>query len=169
MGENLEAQQKLRSELYVAYPKAVKEKRFPSYEEMKHAKIHYLDAFVEESLRLHTTTVTREAQCDTIVLGHQIPTGTIIFLNSNGPGFYSPALPVDDSKRSPTAKKVGAWDESKDLKAFEPERWLVQQENGELEFDANAGPQLIFGLGPRGCFGKRLAYIEMRTIATLVC
>ncbi|KAK2764509.1 hypothetical protein FQN54_009204 [Arachnomyces sp. PD_36] len=169
MGEHPEKQKNLRSALYAAYPKAVEEGRLPSYEEMKRAKPAYLEAFVEEALRLHATTVTREAQRDTIVLGHHVPKGTIIFLNSNGPGFYSPSFPVDESKRSSTVKKVGGWDETKDMRAFEPERWLVQRTEGEVEFDATAGPQLIFGLGPRGCWGKKLAYIEMRILATLVC
>ncbi|KAL7623509.1 hypothetical protein AAE478_007192 [Parahypoxylon ruwenzoriense] len=169
MGENPGAQEKLRSALHAAYSTAIDEQRLPSWDEMKRTKVHYLDAFIEEALRLHSTSVTRETQCDTVVLGHRIPKGTIFILNSNGPGFYSPSFPVDDTKRSPSSIKVGAWDENRDMRTFEPERWLVTRPNGEVEFDGTAGPQLIFGLGPRGCFGKRLAYVEMRVFTTLLC
>lgn len=47
--------------------------------------------------------------------------------------------------------------------AFKPERWIVGG-----EFDATAGPQLAFGLGTRGCYGKRLVYVEMRVLLTLI-
>ncbi|KXT04464.1 hypothetical protein AC578_8648 [Pseudocercospora eumusae] len=39
-----------------------------------------------------------------------------------------------------------------------------------LGFDHNsrAAPMRIFGLGIRGCYGKRLAYLEMRVVYALV-
>jgi cytochrome P450 len=46
---------------------------------------------------------------------------------------------------------------------FKPERWIVGD-----EFDATAGPQLAFDLGTRGCYGKRLVYVEMRILLTLI-
>jgi cytochrome P450 len=121
--------------------------------------------------------VTREATADTELLGHRIPKGTVVFCISNGPGFYKPALPVDSSKGSPTSKaasKPRGWNESQDMRAFNPDRWLVEKSGGngkcgqtKLQYDGNSGPQLIFGLGPRGCFGRRLAYIEMRILTAL--
>ena len=44
------------------------------------------------------------------------------------------------------------WDDST-LALFEPERWLVANEKGELQFDSRAGPMHTFGAGLRGCFG----------------
>ncbi|KAK7734290.1 hypothetical protein SLS53_007940 [Cytospora paraplurivora] len=170
--ENPDVQSKLRSHLHTAFAQALVEGRSPTYAEMTRGKpLPYLEAVVEESLRCHSTTVTREATRDTELLGHHIPKGTTVFLVSNGPGYYSPSLPVDDTKRSDScrnAARPGRWDESKDMRAFDPERWLVKNADGKIEFDANAGPQTIFGLGPRGCFGKRLAYIEMRMVTALL-
>jgi hypothetical protein len=62
----------------------------------------------------------------------------------NGPGFYKPALPVDDSKRSPTSKaaaKPSGWNESRDMRTFDPDRWLIGKDggNGKLQFDGNSG------------------------------
>ena len=54
-----------------------------------------------------------------------------------------------------------------DVAAFRPERWLVQKEKGDA-FNVTAGPVLAFGLGLRGFFGKRLAYLEMRILLTLI-
>ena len=52
--------------------------------------------------------------------------------------------------------------------AFKPERWLAHDEKGGEIYDALAGPQLAFGLGPRGCFGKRLAYTQLRVMIVLI-
>ncbi|MCJ1431698.1 hypothetical protein MMC27_001053 [Xylographa pallens] len=168
--ENPLIQSKLRSALHSACTAADKDNRFPSFAELNRATIPYLEAVIEEALRLHSTTVTREAMCDTEILGHRIPKGTTVFLVSNGPGFYSPSFSIDDAKRSPTSRaaKPRSWDETKDMKVFDPERWLVQKGLDEVEFDGAAGPQLIFGLGTRGCFGRRLAYIGMRLMTALV-
>jgi hypothetical protein len=91
----------------------------------------------------------------------------------NGPGYISPPLPVDDSKRSESSLNaknlVGQWNpDEKEMKTFLPERWLVRGKDGREEYDAQAGPHLAFGLGPRGCFGRRLAYLQMRIIMVLM-
>ena len=165
-----EVQSKLRAALYSALPQAAEEHRLPTFDEIRRAKSPYLHAVIEEMLRLTAVTVTREALCDTEVLGQRIPKGSILFLVSNGPGFQSPSIPVDDTKRSPTSKpaKGQKWDESKDLRIYDPERWLVRNGNDQVEYDGTAGPQLGFGEGTRGCWGRRLAYIEMTTILTLL-
>jgi cytochrome P450 len=97
---------------------------------------------------------------------------------------HSPGFDIDESRRSESsraAKKDGRareWD-PEDMAVFKPERWLVpasspgqekpQEGQGEqFEFDSSAGPQLAFGLGPRGCFGKRLAYLQLRIMVTLI-
>lgn len=63
-----------------------------------------------------------------------------------------------------------------DIGAFAPERWLKaeksENEDGKTVeqevFEPQAGPNLAFGAGLRACFGRRLAYLEMRTALTLL-
>jgi hypothetical protein len=107
---------------------------------------------------------------DTEILGHHIPRGTNVFLMGNGPSILSPAFPIDESLRSASARgakdRVGTWNVD-DIAEFKPDRWLVE-EDGRKVFNAAAGPLLTFGLGPRGCYGRRLAYLEMRLVLTLI-
>ncbi|KAA8567240.1 hypothetical protein EYC84_010280 [Monilinia fructicola] len=113
---------------------AKSENRLFTFEEIRRAKIPYLDAVIEEMLRINAVTVTREAMCNTTILGYPIKKGTQVFFVSNGPGFLSPSIPIDDSKRSETsraAKLNGTWNESQDLTLFDPERWLVRKNHGE--------------------------------------
>ena len=37
-----------------------------------------------------------------------------------------------------------------------------------MDFDGAAGPQLVFGLGPRACWGRRLAYLEMKVMIAML-
>lgn len=159
-------QNRLRDELHAAIPLAVQEKRAPTYTELVKAHVPYLDAVVEEVLRLANTIafVARVATQDTTVLGNRIPKGTDVFLMANGAGYLEPTMPLDDAVRSPGARRSdgskalsGAWDDA-DIAVFKPERWLVvDPDTGKEAFDPLAGPTLAFGLGPRGCFGRKLA------------
>ena len=171
-------QANLRSVLHETLSTAKEENRIFTFEEIRRAKLPYFDAVIEEMLRINAVTVTREALCDTTVLGCPIKKGTQVFFVSNGPNFLSPSFPVDDSKRSENslaAKLNATWDESQDLTVFEPERWLVRKADNtggltenDVDFDGAAGPQLVFGLGPRACWGRRLAHMEMRTIIAML-
>lgn len=156
----------------------MQEKRDPSIQEITETPIPYLDAMMEEILRIAGTVpaVDRQALCDTTLLGHHIPKGTIVFCLGMGPDLISPGFKVDEKLRSESsrsAKEHGrdrSWN-PEDIGLFRPERWLVPGAPGgkhEYEFDASAGPQLAFGLGTRGCFGKRLAYLEFRTLLTML-
>lgn len=168
-------QSKVRENLYGALPQALAEGRFPTFEELRRARLPYLDAFIEETLRLNAVPVTREAIRDTTILGRYIPKGCQVIIISNGPGFVSPPLPVSVSASDRTAgtrqpKVNDHWDESRDLRAFDPERWLVRSGDGgaDLAFHSAAGPQLVFGHGVRGCWGKKLAQMEVRTVVALL-
>ena len=90
---------------------------------------------------------------------------------NHGPGYIESPLPVDESKRSQSSQdskdKNGTWDVS-DIGTFAPERWLIQGEGDEMEFNARAGPSQPFGGGPRGCFGRRLASLELKIVIALV-
>ncbi|KAI1262660.1 cytochrome P450 [Xylariaceae sp. FL1019] len=170
--DNQGVQDELRQRLCTEFPQALSERRSPTYEELSKQHIPYLDAVVEEVLR-HANTiafVARQALEDTTVLGCHIPKGTDIFLMANGAGYLEPNITISDDIRSPGARRTttkgqtGTW-EDKDIGKFRPERWL-REEDGS--YDSMAGPQLAFGLGPRGCFGKRLALQQLKMQFALI-
>ena len=92
-------------------------------------------------------------------------------ITNKGPSFTEPGLHIDEHLRSTSsqeaAKEYGtrAWDEE-EMDKFKPERWLVK-DSSKLEFNSTAGPTLPFGLGLRGCFGRKLAYMELKLLTTL--
>ncbi|GKT41028.1 cytochrome P450 monooxygenase TRI13 [Colletotrichum spaethianum] len=174
LADNPQTQTTLRDALRSAFSDALAENRSPSVDEISGTKIPYLDAAMEEILRCGGAApmVDREAVCDTELLGHHIPKGTVVLCLNKGPSMMKPALAVDEAKRSKSSQsaKARAWDDA-DIGQFKPERWLVEpagSTDGAVEFDQQAGPQLAFGLGTRGCFGRRLAYLELRIILTLI-
>jgi cytochrome P450 len=172
IADNQSAQQKLRAALRDAYPAAYQESRQPTVAEIINTPVPYLDAVIDESLRCNSPLpiFAREAMLDTTVLGRQIPKGTQIFFLVTGPDFKTPGFHIDDATRSQSSRekrRAGTWD-AEDMELFKPERWLKQDEAGQTIHDAQAGPMLAFGLGPRGCFGKRLAYMEMRMVLALL-
>ncbi|KAJ0384027.1 hypothetical protein COL922a_009257 [Colletotrichum nupharicola] len=155
---------------------AVADGRAPTYAEIVQTSISYLDALVEEMLRLAHTTIIQELQAseDTIVLGHRIPKGTNVFVANQGASFTEPAFDIPQSLRSESCKNamedrgMRSWNED-GMNKFWPERWLVtNKETGEQVFDSAAGPTIPFGLGLRGCFGRRLAYMELKLLVTLL-
>jgi cytochrome P450 len=176
LADNPSAQDRLRTELRSAYPGAVDEKRAPTYTELARASIPYLDAIIEEILR-HSNTIAfvdRQALQDTTILGRHIPKGTDVFLVANGAGYLRPNMPVNDTERSPGARRsenktlTGLWDDA-DVSLFKPERWLILHADTNVEaFDPMAGPTLSFGLGPRGCYGRRLAMQHLKMQFALV-
>ena len=158
---------RLREALWTAFPQSIAEDRAPTYEELRRARLPYLDAFIEETLRHNAVSVTREAVRDTTILGRPVPKGCLVIFVSNGPGFLLPSLAVPASR---AAKLNDRWDKTKDLRGFDPERWLVCSGDGnaKVQFHGAAGPQLVFGHGVRGCCGKRLAQMELRTVGALL-
>lgn len=173
--DNARVQDILRTALRTELAQAARERRAPTYQELAGAHVPYLDAVVEEVLR-HVNTVSfvaRRAQQDTTVLGCRIPRGTDVFMVANGAGYLTPNMRTDDAMRSPGARSggkalTGLWDDD-GVAAFEPKRWLkVNSDTGVETFDPMAGPTLAFGLGPRGCFGKRLALQALRIEFALI-
>lgn len=170
MTDHQEVQEKTRAALREGFPAAVAEGRAPTAKEILDSDIPYLDAVIEECLRIGNPIriLHRDALVDTELLGHHIPKGTTVFFLSEGPGYKRPTLHVDDRLRTESARekhRTGAWDND-DIHLLKPERWLVE-EDGKTRFDPHAGPFLSFSLGPRGCFGKKLAYMEIRMIMVL--
>lgn len=168
LADNLSAQRKLRAALRSALDEANVGKRQPAADEITKTTVPYLDACIEEILRMGKTSPgpVRTAQVDTAILGHHIPKGTtVFFMNTPDVGF------VEEEKRSETSR--AAKDRLHTAKVldpgnFRPERWLCNSDEGQETFDSTAVPGMPFGGGPRGCYGKRLAYLELRMVLALV-
>ncbi|CAI7649251.1 unnamed protein product [Penicillium glandicola] len=177
LADQLQAQSKLRNALESAFAPARAAGRHPNVHEITSTHIPYLDATMEEILRCAGTApaVDREARVDTEILGYAIPKGTVVTCLVTGPSMMSAGFAIDPARRSPTSQaaekenQFRSWDPT-DIALFRPDRWMAGglDKNGEKSFDPTAGPQLAFGLGTRGCYGKRLVYLEMRILLTLV-
>ncbi|KAI0181666.1 cytochrome P450 [Hypoxylon sp. FL1284] len=111
----------------------------PDVEQLIAKDVPYLSATIEETLRL-AATIAEELRS---------PSSRAALEKSGG---------VDWSLK-PSAQ---------DLDKFAPERWLKANEEGDQVFDGAAMPQLAFAGGNRGCFGRRLAMMELRIMIVLV-
>ncbi|EXF75117.1 cytochrome P450 [Colletotrichum fioriniae PJ7] len=168
-------QRRLFDSIRSSHIAATTENRLPTHSEVCDANIPYLDAVIEEMLRLAHTATSQDRECkeDTVILGHVIPKGTTIIIPNKGPSFTEPGYEIDERLRSPSLRKAAAgfgsraWN-SHEMGKFKPDRWLVQDEKGGDEYNASAGPTLPFGLGLRGCFGRKLAYMEMKLLITVL-
>lgn len=177
LADHQKAQETLREHLSLVFSQAVLEHRQPTVQEIITSHAPYLDAVIEEILRVSVVLpmISREALVDTTILGYPIPKGTLVMCMSNGPSFFSRGIPVDEQLRTKESAKVNEW-EDHDMDTFRPERWLekaVTSKDGDhrvehVIFNARKGPMNSFGGGPRGCFGKRLAYMEMRILVVLL-
>ncbi|KAK5659468.1 hypothetical protein OQA88_669 [Cercophora sp. LCS_1] len=171
------AQTKLREALYAQFADAKAEGRAPTVQEITSKQVPWLEATIEESLRCSATapTIDRMALADTQILGYRIPKGTVVSQLCSGPSITSPAFEIDEALRSPTslaAQRDGGtvppnW-KSEGISTWNPERWLVTGADGKVEYNPKAGPQILFGLGTRGCYGRRLTYVESRILLTLL-
>ncbi|KAJ1331829.1 cytochrome P450 [Microdochium nivale] len=197
LAKHADVQSRLRAELHDAYPEARREGRYPGVAEITAkmgggSPVAYLDAVIEETLRLNgpIPTLAREATVDTVILGHAIPKGTTVFFDVSGASLLRPSIAVDEGARSessrryhaehPSAARGGNWDGAEPHE-FIPERWLVpttlsasssspssSSSSNAATFDPQAGPILSFSTGVRACFGRRLAYLELRIVVTLL-
>jgi len=107
-------------------------------------RLKYQLAVIEESLRIQAPApgpMPRIVPGKGVTInGRWVPGGTLVEMNA-----YTPAH-VSSNFREPFS--------------FRPERWL-----GDPRFNADIkGASQPFGIGPRGCIGRNLAYIEMRLV-----
>lgn len=85
-----------------------------------------------------------------------------------------PAFDIPESLRSAKGTEPDrqrTWENSPYPHAeFRPKRWLIPSDEnpGGMVFDSAAGPQLAFGLVVRACFGRRLAYLELRLLTAML-
>ncbi|KAF7368522.1 hypothetical protein MVEN_00175500 [Mycena venus] len=147
--------------------------RPPTYAEISdETNLPYLSAVIYEILRCSRTAaaVDRDTTCDTTLLGYPIPKGTRVLmpigmvqqLESNGSKDVTDGLHSVRSVSSQRGRKTGYWSES-DVHLFKPERWLRQ----DGSFNATAGPWLPFSYGFRGCFGQKLALLQLRLFVAM--
>ena len=119
-------------------------------------ELHLLRAVIDESLRLSPpapTEMPREILSGgQTVDGHELPAGTIVgvpiyAIHHNSAYFRDPFV-------------------------FKPERWLRALEDGtsgDEELERAQAAFCAFSLGPRGCIGKNMAYVELSvTIAKML-
>ncbi|KAK3939618.1 cytochrome P450 [Diplogelasinospora grovesii] len=168
-----DVQARLRQELHDQLKQALETGATPTASEIGAAKLPYFDAVMEESLRCGEITQTniRTTQRDVIILGHHVPKDTEVLMLNNGPGVFLPPLHVDEGLRSETSRgavdKIGEWD-LKGMRDFDPSRWLVEDDQEQISFNPSAGPRHSFGAGPRGCFGRKWAMLEVRIMVVLI-
>ncbi|KAK0708046.1 cytochrome P450 [Lasiosphaeris hirsuta] len=162
-------QTRLRAALTAAFPSHKTSPAFTAAAILD-ADIPYLEATLEETVRFSATSgiVARLALVDTEVLGRRVPAGTNVLLNTRvleRPYEVAEHLRSATSQAAHTKRERGGieGDAGRGLDLFEPARWLVKEGDREV-FDAYALPNLIFGGGLRGCFGKRLAMQELKII-----
>ncbi|KAI0853838.1 cytochrome P450 [Daldinia vernicosa] len=173
MTNNQEAQMKLRKALRTAFPGD----SLPSITDLLAKNVPYLDAVIEESLRCGATAtrIMRVATVDTEIFGHKIPAGTRLSAPAT---LMWHSMPVPEGRRSLSSRAAFEkgdrvdWTHTpgaQELDKFIPERWLKIDKDGKEICDPTTLAHNAFGGGIRGCFGKRLAMLELRiTIALIV-
>ncbi|KAG0142399.1 hypothetical protein CROQUDRAFT_673552 [Cronartium quercuum f. sp. fusiforme G11] len=126
-------QKKLRLELISVLPGP--QERSPTYADLTRAssELAYLDAVVHELLRCARTLADVSRET----------TQSVMLAGALLPAHTTVVMPH------------GYWGD----RSFEPERWL--DEDGRFDFH-KPGPFHAFGHGPRGCFGRNLALLELR-------
>jgi hypothetical protein len=126
----------------------------PSAEDILTASIPYLDATLEEILRLANPVplLSRTAVVDTTILGFPIPKGTQVLCSTDFK--RDPVVEVAEEKRSESSRAAGQGLVAKDLDQFMPERWIKVDTDGKRTFDPAALPRLSFGVEERRCPGK---------------
>jgi cytochrome P450 len=153
------------------------EGRVPTAHEIANTTVYYLNACIKELIRCSQTAPipSHTASTNAVVLGHVIPEGTLVIMTGQSIGNLEPSHNIPDSFRllpfrNAGGGKIGAWDESspEEIMAFNPDHWLKTDVDRSRVFDATHGAHLGLGACPRGCSGRKLAYLELRMAIVLV-
>ncbi|KAK4500928.1 hypothetical protein PRZ48_009120 [Zasmidium cellare] len=156
---------KLRRRMRKAWPYT----KVPTAEDLVRTSVPYLEAVVEEIARCSGTqsAISRRTTKDVNIMNVLIPKGTDVFFMTNGPDFREVKIPVFPAYKGPSEDpRPGFWPDYT-LGYFCPERWINFEGDGE-QFVQDAGPSYPFGAGFRGCFGKRLARLQLRIAVALL-
>jgi cytochrome P450 len=172
--DNPATQDRLRGSLLSAFPRG-ESLAVPSMDDLFSASLPYLDAVIAETLRLSNTGPVsfRQTLVECEILGHHVPAKTPIILVTAGPSYASPNVQIlTPTKNSQAIPKKNLLEPFVPITmppqlyprdSFAPERWL---HGGK--FDPNAVRMLPFSAGSRGCFGKRIAMLELRIMIVIL-
>lgn len=143
----------------------------PTSEHIMATRLPYVDAFIAETLRYSCTGPIsfREAVQDCTILGHRIPSGTPIVLMTQDVTHQEATHPDQELKPVPSRSESPGGLESlgiarPPLNEFHPGRWV----SPDGDFDPNAAASLPFSGGSRGCFGQKIAMLEMRIFLAIL-
>jgi cytochrome P450 len=117
--------------------------------------------------------VGRSTVRDAHIFDQLIPKGTIVLTLNQGAGvmypLYEKKIHGNSSQPSQRWESYGTIDEATS-QVFAPERWLTDSENPTegQKFNPTACYCLAFGAGVRGCWGRRLAYLQIRLFVAMM-
>ncbi|KAG8713699.1 hypothetical protein FRC11_011368 [Ceratobasidium sp. 423] len=154
LAANPDKQRKLQAELDEHLSPSTMPTPATSYEKVK--SLPYLNACINEGLRLHATS--------SMGLPRVIPPGTVLEVCGEkfGPGsiLSVPSFTIH--------RDQAIWGEN--VEAFRPERWL--EAGVEVQAGVGTGPMAKafnpFSYGPRACVGRNLASMELQIIISSV-
>lgn len=143
----------------------------PTSEQIVATRLPYLDAFIAETLRYSCTGPIsfREAVQDCTILGHRISTGTPIVLMTQDVTHQEAThtghqpRPTNSNSASPKEQETQPIAEYS-LNQFHPGRWL----SPDGDFNPSAAASLAFSGGSRGCFGQKIAMLEMKIFLAIL-
>ncbi|KXH41786.1 cytochrome P450 monooxygenase [Colletotrichum nymphaeae SA-01] len=160
LADNQAVQARLRSALFDAF--GLDKPGLPTASDIASTDVPYLDAFIAEVLRVSYPgpVAFRETITGCQILGVNIPAGTPVLLVTGGPSHLQEYYTEYGSER-----KSKRWDTNlAPLDQFVPERWM----RSDGTFNAIAGPSLPFSTGARGCFGRKIALLEMKFMISML-
>nr|QWK52417.1 cytochrome P450 96A3-2 [Isatis tinctoria] len=136
LSKNPEAMTKIRQEIY----------KMPKFDFADLDKLVYLDAAVRETLRLYPSVPFNHkspAKPDVLPSGHRVDKNWKILIPIYALG-----------------RMKSVWGD--DAEDFRPERWILA--SGRVKHEPSY-KFLAFNAGPRSCLGKKLTFLQMKTVA----
>lgn len=142
----------------------------PTSEEIMTTSIPYLDATIAETFRLSCTGPVsfREAKQDCTVMGYRIPAGTPLILMTQDVTHGGIESQRNGFQTTSEVKSLLVEDQlnkqDKPLNQFHPERWLTAAGT----YDPQAVLSMPFSAGARGCYGQKIAIMELRIMLVVL-
>lgn len=160
LADHQDVQERLYKELLRCIPSA--EDVVPTSAQILSTHVPYLEAFISETLRLSCVGPIsfREARTDCVIGGFHIPAGTPIVIMTQdvthrGMHSVSGAAPAS----------LGGRADDPPMNVFYPERWMDAE--GKT-YNPDALHSIPFSAGARGCFGKKIALVELPIMITVL-